>query len=636
MLELLAGRAALRLGDRRRAAQALRTANEWLKRHDPPYVAAVASQLRAELSLVEGRLDEAVEALRAALGRFESYPVPHDRAMALLDASRLAIQVRVDRRAPVADWLRHSVTLFDRLGNPRRRAQAIEIECDWLRVQVEHGLVEAERGLIEKVGQLLHSLADHQELTQRAMEIVVEQFDAERGVLLARDEATGAMEPIAQCGAEDATSAEEALRFSRGLVQRVVDAGRSIYVHDAPRDPQAATQSVDDLRLRALLCVPMFQEGRVVGAVYLDSRRPGVFGEAERKLLEGFAQMMAVALERSRATERLASENLKLRREMTVRVRAGLLGSSRALQKVVPLIERAAQSKATVLLTGETGTGKGLVAEVIHQSGPRARGPFVAVNCPAVEKTLWASELFGVRGGAATGVTYAEGCFRAAEGGTLFLDEITEIPLDQQGALLKAVEEGKVAPVGMSAESVPVNVRIIAATNRDLRSLIEQGRFREDLFQRLNVFPIEMPPLRDRKGDIAELAVHFATQVALRDNRPVPELAPDFLAHVMQEDWKQGNVRELSNHVERAVVLSQGDVLHGPLSAKRPPRLSTSSARNLKDEQEAHERARFEQALRRFNGNQSKAADSLGLRESTFRARMAKHGMQGRRKLRPE
>ena len=182
---------------------------------------------------------------------------------------------------------------------------------------------------------------------------------------------------------------------------------------------------------------------------------------------------------------------------------------------------------------------------------------------------------------------------------------------------------------------MPVNVRIIAATNRDLRSLIAQGKFREDLFQRLNVLPIEMPPLRDRKGDIPELARYFAAQVAKRDGRTVPELAPDFIAYVMQQDWQEGNLRELRNFVEREVILNLSDVLHAPRSARtRVLRIPIQGARKLREIQETRERQAIEQALRAYRGNQSKAADALGLKESTLRAKMAKYGIQGRRKLR--
>jgi len=433
----------------------------------------------------------------------------------------------------------------------------------------------------------------------------------------------------------EATSAEEALQFSRNLVQRVVNEARSIRVFDAPRDPHAATRSVEELRLRALLGVPMFLDGRVVGVVYLDSRRPGVFGDVELKLLDAFAMMMAVALDKSRATAQLASENLELRRERRALVRAGLIGSSRALQKIIPLIQRAASSQATVLLTGETGTGKGRVAELIHQSGPRANKPFVPVNCPALEKNLLISELFGILEGVAVGVKASPGLFRAADQGTLFLDEITEIGLDQQGALLAAVEKGEVTPVG-STKPVPIDVRIIAATNRDLKGAVESGRFREDLLHRLDVIRIELPPLRERRGDIPELARHFATQFATRDGRPVPELAADFLADLMQRDWP-GNVRELENFVERAMVMSKGDVLHAARTPKtRVVRVLIQGPQKLRELQEAREKQAIETALRLFFGNQSKAADYLGLKESTLRAKMAKYGIQGRRKPRPE
>jgi transcriptional regulator with GAF, ATPase, and Fis domain len=635
VLEIILGRAALRDDDKPAAAAVLQRVGAWIESRNIPYVEAMLTLLHGESSLLAGRVARGGEQLTKALAKFESIPAPHDRAMALLDMARLASRPGVDGRVPAVDWLRQASELFGQLGDRRRRAQSIELEAEWLRRQLEQGPLDLDKGLLERVGELLHSLSNRGELTSQAMQLAVEQFDAERGVLLVEDEGTGKLEVVAQHGAEDATSEREAWLFSRKLVSRVVEEGTGVLVYDAPIDPRAATESVKTLNLRALLCVPMFRNGRVVGAVYLDSRKPGAFGNSDRRLLEGFAELMRAALESNRASEQLARENLALRQDMTARVRAGLIGSSRALQRIVPAIEQVAASRVTVLLTGETGTGKDLVARMIHQSSARSTGPYVSVNCGAISKDLFESELFGIEDRSATGVRRRQGCFQRAHRGTLFLDEIGEMPLTQQAGLLSVIDDHQVTLVGGDGP-VAIDVRIIAATNSDLERMVEEGRFRRDLFHRLLVFPIEMPPLRERKGDIPELARHFAAQFAARDARTTPELAPDFLADIMRRDWP-GNVRQLEHYIERVMVKTRHDVLHAEVSdeeVRRPRRGTLASPKRLLEEVNAFERRLLLDALRHNGGVQSRAARELGVTEPTLRNKLAKHGIVSRRKLR--
>src|SRR5439155_23534949 len=307
----------------------------------------------------------------------------------------------------------------------------------------------------------------------------------------------------------------------------------------------------------------------VIGAVYLDdARRPEVFGDAERGLLEGFAQLMAVAIENSqgqeeirRANQELVDENLELRQEMGRRFQPqNIVGSSTLMQRILTIAQRAAQTSASVLLTGENGTGKEMLARVIHHGSPRRTRPFVAVNCGAIPEPLIEAELFGILPNVATDVRARDGRFVQANGGTLFLDEIGEMPLDQQVRLLSALTNREITPVG-GGKPILVDVRIIAATNRDLTKAIAEGKFREDLFYRLNVIPIEVPPLRDRKADVPALAQYFVAHFAEQQQRGVPELAPEFLAALMQSDWP-GNVRELQNYIERILAMSPGPILY--------------------------------------------------------------------------
>jgi Nif-specific regulatory protein len=496
--------------------------------------------------------------------------------------------------------------------------------------------VPRERDLIAAVSRLLNSLSDLHELVQRAMEIAVEQLNAERGVLLLNDPPTGQLLPMAEYGGVDASTRREAAGYSRRAVQRVAESGGSLLIGDAPSDPRALSESVVDLHLRSILCVPMFVGGRVVGAVYLDdSRRKDAFSDADRGLLEGFAHLMAVAIEKSRghqeverANQLLVGENLSLRQQVGARFQAqNLIGTSTEMQRVLATIELVANSDSSVLLTGENGTGKELIARTLHHSGKRRLGPFVAVNCGAIPETLLESELFGILAHVATDVRARDGRFVQADGGTLFLDEIGEMPLKQQVALLSVISNREITPIG-DGKAIPVDVRIIAATNRDPRKLVEEGVFREDLFYRLNVIPIEVPPLRERKADIPALVHHFVAQVTRQQDRKPPELSPDFMAAVMQSDWP-GNVRELQNYIERVLAMNPGRViLPNPLPRDlelRTNALRLPRGRHLPDLVIDLERRLIEEALTRARGNQSLAARELGLTEQSLRYRLRKY-----------
>ncbi len=440
----------------------------------------------------------------------------------------------------------------------------------------------------------------------------------------------------------DAATRCDAVGYSRRVVERVAESGGSLLIGDAPSDPAVRSPSVVDLRLRSIVCVPMYIGGRVVGAVYLDdSRRPDVFSDGDRALLEGFAHLMAVAIENSRdheemvrANEQLVGENLSLRKEVGARFQAqSLIGTSLAMQRVLALVERAAQVGSTVLLTGENGTGKELIARILHHGGKRRLKPFVAVNCGAIPKTLLESELFGILPQVATGVRGREGRFVQADGGTLFLDEIGEMPLEQQVALLSAISNREITPVG-GGRPIPVDVRIIAATNVELRLRVARGEFREDLYYRLNVIPIEVPPLRDHKADIPALTRHFVKVHAQQQERKMPRLAPEFMAVLMQSDWP-GNVRELQNYIERVLAMTPGDLLYPNPPPRHPenrpgaPRLR--NGHSLATLVEEIERKTISKALERSRGNQSLAARQLGTTEQSLRYRIRKYGLLGLR-----
>ena len=337
-----------------------------------------------------------------------------------------------------------------------------------------------------------------------------------------------------------------------------------------------------------------------------------------------------------RLVVRRALDEDELRRshtELTKRLAYGsMIGESPAMREMRATIDKVAQSDATVVVSGESGTGKELVARALHFAGRRASRAFMPVNCGALVGTLLDSELFGHTRGAFTGADTAKrGLFVAADGGTLFLDEIGELPLELQPKLLRALQDGEVKPVGGTA-SIRVDARVIAATNRTLTDSIKAGTFREDLYYRLAVITIEVPALRNRPGDIALLARHFAEQAALRAERSRPHLTDAAIAHLTAHSWP-GNVRELENTIERAVILATSDILDvsdvaGPRPLTAASGLTTFTGDHVPTLDEL-ERTHIMKVLELCEGQKTKAASMLGINRTTLWKKLRQYGLDG-------
>src|SRR5438067_3790870 len=329
-----------------------------------------------------------------------------------------------------------------------------------------------------------------------------------------------------------------------------------------------------------------------------------------------------LVLRKAEERERLRAANRWLRREIEAsRGEAGIIAESPAMKEGVRVVGKVAPAKTTVLIAGESGTGKELVARAIHELSPRNAGPFVAVNCGAIPDQLIESELFGHAKGAFTGAQTAKrGLFEEADAGTLLLDEIGELPLPLQPSLLRALQEGEIRRVG-DARSIKVDVRVLAATNRDLSQEVAQGKFREDLFYRLNVVAVKLPPLRDRPEELSILAQRFIAQHASRMGIPRKDLSSEALSLLQEWRWP-GNVRELENALERALVLSEGDQIEpdalpeeirGARKASGPPPTPQEGDLSVKRAQRALEADLIRRALERTGGNRSRAAELLEL-----------------------
>src|SRR5512140_656695 len=328
---------------------------------------------------------------------------------------------------------------------------------------------------------------------------------------------------------------------------------------------------------------------------------------------------------------RLVAENRALRAKLEPGGFRELVGRSASMERVYETVRQAAAARSTILVTGESGTGKELVAKALHRLSPRAAGPFVTVHSGALPPDLLESNLFGhVRGSFTGAVADKKGLFKAADGGTIFFDEIGTVPIDTQAKLLRVLQEREFTPVG-AVEPIRSDVRVIAATNADLTKAVAEGRFREDLFYRLCVITVNLPPLRERQDDVPLLVETLLARAAAEDGRAVPSVTPAAMKALLDHDWP-GNVRELENVLERALVLGHGviDLDQLPDAVRRSvPRAAAFPAEglNFKDAVGAYERAILAAALVRANGVQKRAAELLGLKPTTLNEMLKRHGM---------
>ena len=523
------------------------------------------------------------------------------------------------------------------------------------------------------VAKALNSELNLKRLLNLIMDSVIELTNAERGFLLLLGGDDGEELQVQVARNFDRESVRNpSFKISRSIAQQVARDGEAIISTNAQDDPRFTDyMSVSDLRLRSLLSAPLKIRDTVVGVIYIDNRfEQGVFTEVERTLLTGFCDQAATAIQNAQllesevergkelAAEKEKVEALNARLEKTVESRTveltharqdlaasrkelelkynydKIVGRSTAMQKIFQLLDRITDSDVPVLIQGESGTGKELVAHAIHFNGPRKKRRFVSENCAAIPETLLESELFGHVRGAFTGaVKDKKGLFEEANGGTLFLDEIGDMPLEMQKKLLRALQEGEIRRVG-GKSTTKVDVRIISASNRDLRALLREDQFREDLFYRLNVVTVHLPPLRERRDDIPLLADHFLDVIAAETRSEKGVITPPALAMLMAYDWP-GNVRELENEVRRAVALSSGPIgpedLSPELRGDGSDRAASYIGRPLKDvvkeATDEVERVAIQAALELHGWNKVKTSAALGISRPTLDSKIDALGL---------
>jgi formate hydrogenlyase transcriptional activator len=388
-----------------------------------------------------------------------------------------------------------------------------------------------------------------------------------------------------------------------------------------------------DEGVRSIICMPLITHDRVLGTISLASLRDGAFQQGDVDLLVQVAGQVAIAVENALAFQeigelknKLAQEKLYLEDEIRSEMNFDeIVGEGASLRAVLKQVETVAPTDSTVLITGETGTGKELIARAIHNLSPRRERTFVKVNCAAIPTGLLESELFGHERGAFTGaIAQRIGRFELAHGGTIFLDEIGDIPLELQPKLLRVLQEQEFERLG-STQTIRVDVRLVAATNRDLGEMVAARTFRSDLYYRLRVFPLLMPPLRERQQDIPALVRYFVEKHSRRMNRQVETIPAETLDLLVRYSWP-GNIRELENLIERAVIVSPGPVLRVPLAELKPPSETGADSLTLR----AAEREHILKALEATNwvlAGPRGAAERLGMKRTTLQSRMRKLGV---------
>ena len=499
---------------------------------------------------------------------------------------------------------------------------------------------ELELAMLYRVSQAMAHQHDVSALLNEVLDILETEMGLSRGTLTLRQPDTDVLVIEASRGLSERERSRGLYHLGEGVTGKVAEQGKAMLVRDISKSSDFLNRTGTERTAGiAFLCVPVIHQNQVVGTISID--RPNDDEEALRRdlaFLNLLGDLLAEAVWRIRENraerENLEAENRRLRQQLGERYRpSNLVGNCSAMRHVYEQISQVADSTATVLIRGESGTGKELVAKALHYNSSRRENPLVSVNCAALPENLIESELFGHEKGSFTGASQQrKGRFELANGGTLFLDEIGDISSHVQVRLLRVLQERCFERVG-GAASVSVNVRVIAATSRNLEEEIENGRFREDLYYRLNVFPIHMPPLRERRSDILLLADHFVQKYNEQYGKDVKRISTAAINMMTAYHWP-GNVRELENCIERAVLTSADSVIHG---FSLPPTLQTAEhshtsllpadGADLRSMVASYEHELIIDALKRTRGNAAAAARDLKTTQRILNYRIKQLGI---------
>jgi len=488
-----------------------------------------------------------------------------------------------------------------------------------------------------EISNAIHATLDLKKSLYRVLDLLAEHLGMNRGSISLLNPDTSEIHVEVAHGMSSTAKSKGHYKLGEGITGRVIETGRPIAVPEIGDEPlfldkTGSRRGIDKSKI-SFLCVPIKEGRRVIGALSVDRILEGEApAEEDVRLLEIIssliAQKVALLEKIQREKEQLTEENIRLRKELNKKYSfSNIIGNSRKMQEVFYLITQVAKSNANVLLLGESGTGKEMVANAIHYNSLRSAKPLVKINCAALPENLVEAELFGYEKGAFTGaIRQKEGKFELAHGGTIFLDEIGSLAFESQGKLLRVLQEKEIERLG-GTKTIKVNVRLIAATNQDLAIAVEENRFREDLFYRLNVYPIYLPPLREREADVLLMADYFLEKYANEYNKNIKRISTPAIDAFVQYNWP-GNVRELENCLERAVLLCDDQVIrsyHLPPTLQTAEETGTHQTQSLKDAVDTFERESLIDSLKSCRGNMRKAARALQTTERIFGYKVKKY-----------
>lgn len=493
-----------------------------------------------------------------------------------------------------------------------------------------------------EITKAIHGTFDLRKALYEVLDLLSGHMEMNRGSITLLESETGEIQITVAHGISLAAKTRGKYKLGEGITGRVIESGRPMAVPHLDEEPlfldrTGARSQIDKSKI-SFFCVPIKEGAKVIGALSVDRhfKAPATLDDDLRFLSiisSLIAQKVLLLQEIEREREQLNAENSRLRQELGKKYSfTNILGNSRKMQEVFYLITQVAKSNATVLLLGESGTGKELAANAIHYNSLRAERPFIKVNCAAIPANLVESELFGYEKGAFTGANrQKEGKFELANGGTIFLDEIGALVPESQGKLLRVLQERELERLG-GTRTIKVNVRLIAATNKNLAAAVETGAFREDLFYRLNVYPIFLPALRDREADILLLSDYFLEKYAREYEKDIKRISTPAIDALVQYHWP-GNVRELENCMERAVLLCDDQVIHAyhlPPTLQTAEQTGTQQAQSLEEAIERYERELLIDALKTSRGNMRLASRSLRTTERIFGYKIKKYDISPR------
>jgi Nif-specific regulatory protein len=481
--------------------------------------------------------------------------------------------------------------------------------------------------LLYEVGNTINSAVRLPELLERILATIFEVVPAERGAILLWRDAESEWQTAAVHARKDGADLGS-ITVSRAIIDHAFASDEPIVSADATADKRfGPSDSIEEFAVRSTICCALRVRSERLGVLYLDTRQAtGVFSDADVQLVGAIGSQAAIAIANARLHEGLREENVQLRRALGSR--HAIVGQSRQMKELMDLVRRVGRTQATVLLRGESGVGKEVVARTLHALSPRRAKAFVCVNCAAVPETLLESELFGHEEGAFTGAVRRRiGRFEQANSGTIFLDEIGEMPVGTQAKILRVLQEREFRRVG-GTRPVRVDVRLVASTNRDLAEAMEANAFREDLYYRLKVIDIEIPPLRERTEDILPLCEHFLSEVARDMGRPAPAISREAMRLLLAYQWP-GNVRELRNVMERIMVLGVEDSVapgHIPVEVRQGVLLRDDLPADLT--LAAQEASHVAAVLQLTGWNKSKAAELLGISRPRLDRKIQDYGLR--------